>query len=62
MLTSAFDLMMSRASDEEFCALLPCVFPSVLALVSHCSDPGLRQVIACFMQRVSDVYGFSPDV
>ncbi|CAG0916914.1 unnamed protein product [Notodromas monacha] len=60
MLTSAFDLL-QQTSDDQFRSLLPCVFPSVLALVSHAVDLPFRQTVADFLQRVSNVYGFSPD-
>ncbi|CAH1227063.1 ARFGEF3 [Branchiostoma lanceolatum] len=52
--------LLQKMPDKQFCALLPAVFPCINQLVCHVTDPGLRQAVRDWLERIGKVYGIIP--
>ncbi|XP_035687404.1 brefeldin A-inhibited guanine nucleotide-exchange protein 3-like isoform X3 [Branchiostoma floridae] len=52
--------LLQKMPDKQFCTLLPAVFPCINQLVCHVTDPGLRQAVRDWLERIGKVYGIIP--
>ncbi|XP_078698608.1 brefeldin A-inhibited guanine nucleotide-exchange protein 3-like isoform X1 [Branchiostoma floridae x Branchiostoma belcheri] len=52
--------LLQKMPDKQFCTLLPAVFPCINQLVCHVIDPGLRNAVRDWLERIGKVYSIIP--